>query len=378
MTENSKSTKPQPAKVEWYYERDGAVVGPITEARLRYAVKYGHVKPDTLIWRTDFDHWLEAIRVPIAAAVMNRAPSSPGIEQTFTSIRLRMEPSKEQEQETPEAPEATETQPQASSPEFDSNAAEALYEAVTDEEAAEPVIDVNMARAIVDRASGRPTASSIAPASVTFRPPPGEIAWLPTILSQRPKLIAIGAASLVVVAVALMVVLRSRPKPEPVFGLTKTSTTLGTEPSVAPSSHVSGVAAIPQPDPISAPAPTGEGLQSGEATAASGVERPSNVTIEGPLDPALFLQYLKRSAPIFEEQCWVVYRVPGVKVESHPAVNIELEIDRTGHVYDARWAKAPKGYRGVGRCIAGRMRGWKFQPADAGTHAVVTVQRAHD
>jgi hypothetical protein len=102
------------------------------------------------------------------------------------------------------------------------------------------------------------------------------------------------------------------------------------------------------------------------------------VTVSGPLDPALFLQHLKRALPIFDEQCWDVYRVPGVKAEPRPSVSIELDVDRTGRVYDARSGKAPKAYRGVGRCIAGRARGWKFPPAEEGTHAVVTVKRTHD
>jgi|GEM_PF-2878151 len=383
MTENSNSTKPQVAKVEWYYERDGAVVGPITEARLRYALKYGHIKPDTLIWRNDLEHWLEAACVPMAAAVLNRAPSSPSIESTSTSVRLRVElrdpgpvaadpkPMEDLQETT-----ATETQTQGS-PEDDTSCAEVLHDAITDEEAADPVIDVNMARAIVERARGFHRESSIPPASVTFRPPANASSWLVPTPAGRARLFAFAAASILVLAAVLLLALRAPPQAEPASEVrsdpqiryeTLAPTSAGAG-SAAPRAQTEGAAIQASPDANSASKPPPPAVASALAEHL--------VTVEGPLDAAPFLQHLKRSMLVFEEQCWVVYRAPGAKVAS-PAVTIELDVDRAGRVYDVRWGKAPKGYRGVGRCIAGRMRGWKFPAAERGTHARVTVERAHD
>jgi hypothetical protein len=100
--------------------------------------------------------------------------------------------------------------------------------------------------------------------------------------------------------------------------------------------------------------------------------------VDGPLDRSLFLRHLNHALRVFDEQCWDAVRVPGAHVEKNPSVRMELFVDITGHVYDINSSKPPPGYRGAGRCIAGRMRGWKFPWAESGTRAVIIVNRGHD
>jgi hypothetical protein len=384
MPDESKSMKPQPSKVGWYYERDGTVVGPVTDARLRYAAKYGHIKPDTLVWREDLEQWIEAAHLPLTAPVWNRQPSSPSIEPTSTAIRPIRIPVEADKPPPEEVTAASQVQSQVTSFEDDTVVEEPLHDAVTDDEAAEPPIDIQMARAIVQRASGRPPELSIPPSSITNRPPPS---LRP--LSERAKVqlsdfvgsplrLSIGAACLLMVVAALVILLRPHARTQQATGVTPKAPVVVQHVSTSASSL-----SVPEAKPVSQP----QSAVTGAATPASAANSETSqapplavvpdklVTVEGPLDVALFLQYLRRSTLIFDEQCWTVYRIPGVKAEDNPTVSVELDVDRTGRVYDTSWGKAPKGYRGVGRCIAGRIRGWKFPPAANGTHAVVTVRR---
>jgi hypothetical protein len=386
MPDESNSTKPQPLKVGWYYERDGSVVGPVTDARLRYAAKYGHIKPDTLIWREDLEQWIEATKLPLTAAVWNRLPSSPSIEPTSTEIRPIRLPVESDKPPPEEMTASTDVQSQVTTVEDDTVVEEPLRDAVTDDEVVEPHIDIQMARAIVERTSGRPPPPSIAPSSITNRPAPSlgplrdAAKAQVTSLLKSPRRLGIGAVCVLMVVAALVLLMHPRAKSHQAVGITPKAPAAVQSPSAGDSLTVP-LDANPAQQPALAVTPTGSTAASAESQqpAAAAVLSPDRlVTIEGPLDAALFAQHLRRSSLIFDEQCWTVYRVPGVKPDGHPSVNIEIDIDRAGRVYDATSGKAPKGYKGVGRCIAGRMRGWKFPAAASGTHAVVTVRRAHD
>ncbi|MGE5783458.1 MAG: hypothetical protein ACM3ZE_02670, partial [Myxococcales bacterium] len=87
---------------------------------------------------------------------------------------------------------------------------------------------------------------------------------------------------------------------------------------------------------------------------------------------------LQRALPMFDEQCWNKLRVRVPNVPSNPSIRVEMSIDRDGNVYAIDATKSPRGYWGVGPCIIGRMRGWKFPRAEGGSRASVTVARIHD
>jgi hypothetical protein len=381
MTDDLNSLGPQPAAAEWYYmERETVVVGPVSVAALVQAVKSGQITQDTLIWHQDFDNWQAATCVSLVAAIFGRDPNS--IEPT--AIRRRVQPPRPSPKVSQAAPVVTETPPPTETADDESPAIEVLHDAVTDEEGAVPPIDFKLAREIVDRVSGippRPTERSIPPSSFSWYPPPDGAQLLSLLSKHRP--IGILAASLLIAAVVLMLVPRSRSRRVQLPNVTES--TAGDKRvaanAVQPASSVESRAAsalqsessaVP-PATSASPAPSVPGQSSAAETLLEPV-----VSVDGPLDPSLFLRHLNLALRVFDEQCWDAVRVAGKQVDSNPSVRMELFVDITGHVYDVKSSKPPAGYRGAGRCIAGRMRGWKFPWAQSGTRAVIIVSRGHD
>ena len=381
MTDDLKSLGAQPAAAEWYYmEREGVVVGPVSEEHLLQAAKSGQVTQDTLIWQQDFDNWQAANCVPLTAAILGRESSV--IEPT--AIRRRVEPPRPAVKVPKVAPAPLVPQPLAELTNDELQVIETLHDAVTDEEGAIPVVDFNLAREIVDRVSGippRPTERSIPPSSFSWYPPPDK-AQLLSLLSRHRR-IGIVAASLLVAVVVLLLVprLHSRKVHAPVLTASAVAAKRVTSnvaertssvASLAASSRQSGQLAVSSSTSVG-PAPSA----SNESGATKSLSE-SVVTVDGPLERSLFVRHLNHALRVFDEQCWDAVRVPGAHVEKNPSVRMELFIDITGHVYDVNSSKPPPGYRGAGRCIAGRMRGWKFPLAESGTRAVIIVNRGHD
>jgi hypothetical protein len=380
MTDDSKSSSLQPAKVEWYYiGHDGVISGPISEEGLQQGARSGQIARDTLIWQQDFDNWQLATRVEVTAAVLGRDLDA--LETTPTPSQVEPPP---HQQEPQEEPAATETQAVADTPKDEFPVYEVLHEAVTDEEAADPTIDFELAREIVDRASGRPprpTERSIPPSSVTWHPPAAG-AQLVGLLGTH-RLIGITAVSLLIAAVALVLVPRSHSRTVHPSDLAKT-TVADRQVKANAGQYVSGVEIRTteprQPEQPAGHASTSESpaLGAHDESSVSATQTEPVVTVDGPLKASLFSYHLKRSLAVFDEQCWDALRVPGIKVEKNPSVRVEIAVDLTGRVYDVKSSTPPPGYRGAGRCIAGRIRGWKFPWAERGTRAVIVVRRVHD
>lgn len=376
MTDDLHSLDSQPATAVWYYmDREGVVAGPVSEAVILQAAKSGQITQDTLIWQQDFDNWQAANCVPLTAAIFGRDPSV--IEPT--AIRLRVEPPRPAVKvpkavPTPEAP-----QPLAELTNDDLQVIEALHDAVTDEEGAIPVVDFNLAREIVDRVSGippRPTERSIPPSSFSWYPPPDK-AQLLSLLGRHRRIGIVAAATLLVAVVVLLLVPRLHPRKvrAPVLA----ASTVITSDVVQPigSGETRSAKARPEQPAASSAASVSSPTNANDALSTKSLPE-SVVTVDGPLDRTLFLRHLNHALRVFDEQCWDAVRVPGAHVEKNPSVRMELFVDITGHVYDVNSSKPPPGYRGAGRCIAGRMRGWKFPWAERGTRAVIIVNRGHD
>ena len=380
MTDDSKSSSLQPAKVEWYYiGHEGVISGPISEESLQQGAKAGQIARDTLIWQQDFDNWQLATRVDVTAAILGRDVDT--LETTPTPGQVEA-PSRPQEPR--EEPAATETQAVADTPKDEFPAHEVLHEAVTDEEAADPTIDLELAREIVDRASGRPprpTERSIPPSSVTWHPPAAGAQLVNLVGTHR--LVGIAAASLVIAALVLMLVPRSHSRTVQASEFART-TDADRQVKSNGGQDVSGVETRTteprQPEQPAGHPSTSESpaLGANSESSASVTQSEPVVTVDGPLKASLFSYHLKRSLAVFDEQCWAALRVPGVKVEKNPSVRIEIAVDLTGRVYDVKSSTPPPGYRGAGHCIAGRIRGWKFPWAESGTRAVIVVRRMHD
>ena len=381
MTDDLKSLGSQPAAAEWYYmEREGIVAGPVSEAALLQAAKSGQITQDTLIWQQDFDNWQAANCVPLTAAIFGR--DSNVIEPT--AIRLRVGPPRPAVKVPKPAPVVAAPQPLAELTNDDLQVIEALHDAITDEEGAIPVVDFKLAREIVDRVSGippRPTERSIPPASFSWYPPPDK-AQLLSLLGRR-RQFGIVAASLLIAVVVLLLVprLHSRKIQASVLTASTVANKRVTPDVVQLASSVETLVASSQrPTQLAASSATSASPAAGASNESSTAKSLSEsvVSVDGPLDKSLFLRHLHHALRVFDEQCWDAARVPGAHVETNPSVRMELFVDITGHVYDVNSSKPPAGYRGAGRCIAGRMRGWKFPWAESGTRAVIIVNRRHD
>jgi len=380
MTDDLKSLGAQPAAAEWYYmDREGVVAGPVSEEDLLQAAKSGQITQDTLIWQQDFDNWQAANCVPLTAVIFGRDPNV--IEPT--AIRLRVEPPRPAVKVPKAAPVVAAPQQLAELTNDDLQVIEALHDAVTDEEGAIPVVDFKLAREIVDRVSGippRPTERSIPPASFSWYPPSDKAQLLS--LLGRHRQIGIVAASLLIAVVVLLLIprLHARKVHAPVL-IASTAAGKGVTSNVTQlTSSVESLAASSHPEQLVAPSATSVSPASGVSN-EPGATKPlseSVVTVDGPLERSLFVRHLSHALRVFDEQCWDAVRVPGAHLEKNPSVRMELFVDITGHVYDVNSSKPPPGYRGAGRCIAGRMRGWKFPWAESGTRAVIIVNRGHD
>jgi hypothetical protein len=379
MTDELKSLDSQSATAGWYYmDREGVVAGPVSEEAILQAAKSGEITQDTLIWQQDFDNWQAANGVSLTAAIFGREPNV--IEPT--AIRRRVEPPRPAAKVPKAAPDAAAPQPLAELTSDDLQVIEALNDAVTDEEGAIPVVDFNLAREIVDRVSGippRPTERSIPPSSFSWYPPPDKAQLLS--LLGRHRQIGIVAASLLVAVVVFLLVprLHSRKVQAPVPAVSMvTDKRIASDAVQLIGGGEPRAAMGPERFAVSSAASVSPGPSASNEFNTTKSLSESIVTVDGPLDRTLFLRHLNHALRVFDEQCWDAVRVPGAHVEKNPSVRLELFVDITGHVYDVNSSKPPSGYRGAGRCIAGRMRGWKFPSAERGTRAVIVVNRGHD
>ena len=100
---------------------------------------------------------------------------------------------------------------------------------------------------------------------------------------------------------------------------------------------------------------------------------PAVVSIQGPLSPSVFQKQLDHATPMFDEQCWQRLRAAEGEVAENPSISVELGISAWGQIEKLVAGEAPAGYRDVGRCIIGRIRGWKFPRAAARTRATLRI-----
>ncbi len=380
MTVASKSSVPRPAEVEWYYVREGVQVGPVSEQGLLEAARQTEIKPDTLVWQKAYDRWKPAASVPMLAVSMGYHTRP--LRTIQTPVPRRPEPTREAFQ-SPSTSTATEPLPESVADE--SLAPQDLEDAVTDDEAADPVIDVEQARVILERASLPPSADrSIPPASYASISTSARNQARDFIGATR--LIGLAGAVLLVGTVAVLLTFRqSSRQDDENRTLVATVTSQAKAPRAeAPRAEPPRVeprqAGTSQSALLAAVAPSAEpSVPPDRAPAGASERRPELVSItSGALDGQLVLHKLQRALPMFDEQCWDRLRVPVGEVAKNPSVSIDMSVDRLGNAYDFASSRAPKGYRGVGPCIIGRIRGWKFPRAEQGSHVVMTVARVRD
>jgi hypothetical protein len=260
---------------------------------------------------------------------------------------------------------------------------EDLRDDVTDEEAAESPIDFQQLRVILERTSQFPSERWIPPASVASNPAPAGARKANPVASAR-QLGLLGAGLLVAIA-AVMLCLRERQRPHKVPAswstLASSAVRESSTASAATTPKVSTPAVEPRADTThldtqsESATPTASFSNGAESDVMKSNSEPVVIT-EGLLDARLFLSKLKQALPVFDEQCWAPLRVSARETPKHPSLQVILRIDCTGHVREIESGKSPPGYWGVGHCIVGRMRGWKFPAATEETRAVIRVERA--
>ena len=358
-----------PQRVGWFYIHDDAQVGPLSDVDLLKAANLGQVTPDTLVWRHDFENWIEAAQVPLLtkSLVFRAALKRALIKAKQTEPKTDFIPK--------EAPSAEHSEPAASKSVAEEPIAEEvpleheLGDAVGDDELSEAVVDAQQVREILQRTSYYPTERSIPPASLTT-PPPVQLD-LPQRIARFPKLALVIGAGVLSVAATTLFMLRTN-RDELVIDYV-TEPTAEYRAQAQPSAIISSgstqsQAALSAQDTTLFAQPTTNTIPA--------LPKDSFVTIEsGSLEPSLLRNKLERARPVFDAQCWSRYRVPGRASPKNPSIEVTLSVDHLGNVYDVDTTKAPPSFRGAGLCIIGRIRGWKFPPADRSSRATITVSR---
>lgn len=378
MTDVRKSTVPRPTDVEWYYERDGVQIGPVAEETLMHAARLGEIKSDTLVWRDDQDEWMEAARIPRLAFIVGSIarPLTTG----RTPVSRRADQTKEALDVTPLAPEAVPATEADPSPDEPQQYAE-LHDAVAEEESAEATIDPVQVREILERTSRFPAVGAsqlrsdfpsrlssgrwVPPASVATNPPLAAAhGW------SVQRIVVLSASSLLAAAVLILAVRGANSE------RSSSRATLSSEPARDPAQGSSPDAPASRATAMDAPERPPSAISAQELATSAANTNAADVVVEaGPLDGQSLSRRVTRALRVFDEQCWTRYRVPIGPITQNPSVRVELSIDRAGRVRNIEASKSPQGYRGVGPCIIGRMRGWRFPKADEESRAVVIVKR---
>jgi hypothetical protein len=341
MIDLAHPTTTGPTEVQWYYLRHGEQCGPISEDELIAAARLGQIQPTTLVWHSAFESWKQASVIPMLA-VNFKSPRAAALASAAVQ------------------------------------SAGELQDAVLDGEDDDPPIDTVQARQILARASGIPPEPSIPPASA--RTPLPSV----TTLNWSHAAYGVGIALFALSGLFLMLHWQAQRSSESASESARRAplATEGSEAQAADSRTTTAtrpIAALPQPRPAHHEATTSAPAAPAPAAPAPTIPEIASPVrvIDGPLTAEPFLAQLKRSLPLYDQQCWDRLRTGNSSATANPAVQISLSVDRTGHVYDISSSKAPAGYRGAGLCIIGRMRGWRFPPTDGNTHASVLVARTH-
>ncbi|HEY5962208.1 MAG TPA: hypothetical protein VIV60_36880 [Polyangiaceae bacterium] len=313
-----------------------------------------------MVWHSGFEGWKQAAAVPMLAV---------NLEQTERRDAYLPDPS------APTQPEATSNDAMAvdaSAPFPD------LQDAVSDEEAQDQVVDAEQVRELLVRTSRFPPERSIPPASSASIGPP--IPALPVIFTW-PRAAATVGVSLLGLSIVLLVLHWQHQRSNSSVELATQSDELrvANEPSRPSAAPIGKPGHDHEPPTITAApssvAKTARGIATSSKTGAVDTASPI-VILDGPLTEEPFATQLRRSLPVFDQQCWDRLHNPYGSPSTNPSVSITLSVDRTGHVYDIVSSKAPAGYRGAGLCIIGRMRGWRFPSTEGNTHATVQVARS--
>jgi hypothetical protein len=367
----NKPTIPRPTKAEWYYERQGLGVGPVAEHELRRAAREGYLTPDTLVWRLEFDDWKTAAHVPAIVAILTEAKRQSGIvhaprvPSAETWSRVRSSSTQKPPPATDEASDSSNVVSTAERKNTLPASAYGLHDAVSEEEAREHKVDAGQVQEVLEHAtrSGRWTQSSIVVAASERRlfPASRELAvplWIVVTLAP------------IVLVFAGFYVLAGNPKVA-----TDVSSPAATRPAQTTRSLGVDVRLQGQESERAGAKPK-QVVPRRTGGTPPGARRSHSHSVEvteGPLDAALFERRLRRALPVFDSQCWDRLRVPVGEVAPDPSVRIEFEVDPWGMIHNIVSSRPPAGYRGVGRCIVGRIRGWTFPRADEPTRVVATV-----
>jgi hypothetical protein len=94
------------------------------------------------------------------------------------------------------------------------------------------------------------------------------------------------------------------------------------------------------------------------------------LSVKGALRPDQVQAALADRPPEVGVECWKeALKARQPNAPSMVSLEVRLEVDATGYVTGVRSLGDPPGYPGLGDCIAGRTRGWRF-PTGSGASTV--------
>lgn len=80
---------------EWFYGKDNAQHGPVSEPEIHNLIATGQIEPSTIIWREGMQNWLPLKDVPefqVTNAQLSSTSTIPGSNQTYAPPQAYMQP----------------------------------------------------------------------------------------------------------------------------------------------------------------------------------------------------------------------------------------------------------------------------------------------
>jgi hypothetical protein len=416
VTDPQQRPSVRPHKPRWFYEFRDEAVGPVDELALRRAAREGVLTRGTLVWRKTLDGWQPAAAVPEVLvileqeAVVARTDSASPAAESGPDAAVAHAPvsapaaSGSPTQEPPASPSApvpAEPSPArevvAAAPPKPGHSEAAgnheLGDAISDDEELERPIREADVRELLERTrSSRPARgpASLSPPASGATSPPNALSTAASAASERASArdrVDPGPASprplplwtkVVGVAVLLLlgmgaVLLTGRPHGAAERARAARAGRSGAAESPGASTESAEIAVASKAADSSLADQRASAVPARAAGAGEPGGTPAVVVTEGPLSPAFFQKQLDAAALMFDEQCWQKLRATEGEVAEHPSLEIELGISAWGQIEKLVAGEAPTGYRGVGRCVVGRIRGWKFPRASARTSVTLRI-----
>jgi GYF domain 2 len=331
---------------EWFVGINGVPVGPIRLSELRSKAASGAVNKESLVWRDGFEDWRPLKTYPELLAI---------VEEGVSSARASLTPftpsAAEAREMTAKAPAVTATEAALGSASPSAVTGSAV---VTDDIGAvlphrrgtSPMVWIAMVIAI---------ALGLTLGFVLFGGKPAETKIVEKIVEKEVHVKDPGAPVAANDGAGTQVT--ADPQAPKKSGSSGKAAPVASTGEAKPNTGLSGLSGL-----------SGLGPSSGPATGGPA----GNTSGGGQLDSGQIQSTVARYTGSVKRRCWQ----PALDARAKDApmtakVTVTITVGGTGSVQSATTTSDPRGYPGLGNCIASSVRSWQFPPAGGTTVAAV-------